>query len=327
MAIRKPIPKTQKQLSIDQQRPTDPRYDNPNIPLPTNENETGIAFNRSEKLSWKDDNTKPFSIGIQDLDEAVFYYFQEVIKPFVYQNGERRKVPIIYGDPERWKSYQRDGYYRDKKGSIMLPIIVVKRDTITKDRTTYNKLDANSPNLYGTFQRSYNPKNVYNNWAAIKNKIPAKQFYAVAVPDFVNLEYSVIVQTYYMEQLNKIIESCEYASDAYWGNPERFKFRSFIDSFTTSTQLTTGKDRLVKGTFNIRLRGYIIPDTIQKDMNSISKYNSKSKFVVQMETTSNSEIFETGVTKTKDGRTRKGRNIEGNTTTVSDTPSGKQLKN
>ena len=217
MAIRKPIPKTQKQISVDRQRPTDPRYGNPNIPLPTNENETGIPFNRSEKLSWKEDNTKPFSIGIQDLDEAVFYYFQNVIKPFVYQNGERREVPIIYGSPERWKSFQRDGYYRDKKGAIMLPIIVLKRDTITKDRTVYNKLDANSPNLYGTFQRAWNPKNFYNNWAAIKNKIPAKQFYAVAVPDFVNLEYSVIVQTYYMEQLNKIIESCEYASDAYWG--------------------------------------------------------------------------------------------------------------
>ena len=114
----------------------------------------------------------------------------------------------------------------------MLPIIVLKRNTITKDRTVYNKLDANSPNLYGSFQRTWNPKNFYSNFAAINNKIPSKQFYAVAVPDFVNIEYSVIIQTYYMEQLNKIIEACEYASDAYWGNPERFKFRAFIDSFT-----------------------------------------------------------------------------------------------
>tara|TARA_R110002153_G_scaffold48792_2_gene137823 strand:+ start:483 stop:1466 length:984 start_codon:yes stop_codon:yes gene_type:complete len=327
MAIRKPIPKTQKELSIDQQRPTSERYGNPNIPLASNESETGIPFNRSEKLSWEEDNTKPFSIGIKDLDEAVFYYFQNVIKPFVYQNGERREVPVIYGSPERWKSYQKDNYYRDKNGSIMLPIIVLKRNTITKDRTVYNKLDANSPNLYGTFQRAYNPKNFYNNWAAIKNKIPAKQFYAVAVPDFVNIEYSCIIQTYYMEQLNKIIEACEYASDAYWGNPERFKFRSFIDSFSTETSLTAGKDRLVKGTFNIRLRGYIIPDTIQKDLNSISKYNSKSKFIVQMETTSNSEIFDVDVTKTRDGRTRKTRDIEGNISNIGDVTPGTQLKN
>ena len=205
--IRKPVPKTQKEISIDLPTPSDPRYGNPNIASNPNESETGINFNRSEKLSWTGDTAKPFSIGIKDIDEAVFYYFKNVIKPFVYQNGERRNVPIIYAAPERWKSYQRDGYYRDKKGAIMLPIIVVKRDTITKDRSVYNKLDANDPNLYASFQRPWNPKNFYNNFAAINNKIPAKQFYAVAVPDFLTLEYSCIIQTYYMEQLNKVIEA------------------------------------------------------------------------------------------------------------------------
>ena len=251
--IRKPVPKTQKEISIDLQTPSDPRYGNPNIASNPNESETGINFNRSEKLSWTGDTAKPFSIGIKDIDEAVFYYFKNVIKPFVYQNGERRNVPIIYAAPERWKSYQRDGYYRDKKGAIMLPIIVVKRDTITKDRSVYNKLDANDPNLYASFQRPWNPKNFYNNFAAINNKIPAKQFYAVAVPDFLTLEYSCIIQTYYMEQLNKVIEACEYASDAYWGNPERFKFRAFIDSFTTTPQKTQGIEILVRGNYLIIL--------------------------------------------------------------------------
>ena len=277
-------------------------------------------------MSWTGDTTKPFSIGLKDLDEAVFYYFENVIKPFVYQNGERREVPIIYGSPERWKSFQKDNYYRDKNGAIMLPIIVLKRNSITKDRTVYNKLDANSPNLYGSFQRTYNPKNFYSNFAAINNAVPAQQFYAVAVPDFVNIEYSVLVQTYYMEQLNKIIESCEYASDAYWGNPERFKFRAFIDSFSTETQLTSGKDRLVKGTFNIKLRGYIIPDTIQKDMNSISKYNSKSKFIISMETTSNPELFEPNVNVTSDGRTRGDEENQGQLEDIYDTLPGKGLK-
>ena len=324
--IRKPVPTTQRKLSVDQQTAFDKLRGNPNLKVNPNEQQTGITFNRSEKLSYRNDDTKPFSIGIKDIDEAVFYYFQNVIQPFVYQNGQRREVPIIYAAPERWVSFQRDGYYRDKKGAIMLPIMVVKRDTITKDRSVYNKLDANDPNLYASFQRPWNPKNFYNNFAAINNKIPAKQFYAVAVPDFLTLEYSCIIQTYYMEQLNKVIEACEYASDAYWGNPERFKFRAFIDSFTTTTQLTQGRDRLVRGNFNIRLRGYIIPDTIQKEMHSIRKYNSKSKFVVSMETTANAEIFEEGVTKTRDGRTRRQREDEGSLSNISDVTQGTEIK-
>ena len=90
-----------------------------------------------------------------------------------------------------------------------------------------------------------------------------------------------------MEQLNKLIESVEYASDSYWGDPERFKFRAFIDSFSTATELTAGKDRLVKSNFNIRLRGYIVPDVIQKDLNSAKKVNSKSKITITSETVTN----------------------------------------
>ena len=281
--IRKPIPKTQREISIEQKQAFDTERGNPNAKINPNESETGIPFNRSTKLSFRNDDTKPFSIGIQDLDEAVFYYFRNVIKPFVYQNGNRRDVPIIYGSPERWKSFQRDGYYRDKKGAIMLPIIVIKRNSITKDRSVYNKLDANQVNLYSSFQKRYSPDNFYNNFAVLNNRKPVKEYYAVAVPDLVTLEYSCLIQTYYMEQLNKIIESCEYASDAYWGNPERFKFRAFIDSSTTQTNLTAGKDRLVKGTFNIRLRGYIVPDVTQKQLASVKKFNNSTQIIFRSE--------------------------------------------
>ena len=287
MANFKPYPKKQKEISISQQTAFDKERGNPNLAVNPNKSQTGIEFNRSTKLSAKKDTSKDFSIGIQDIDEAVFYYFDNVIQPFVYQNGERRNVPIIYGSPERWKSFQRDGYYRDADGAVMLPIIVIQRNTITKDRSTYNKLDANMPNLYGTFQKEFNSKNAYSNFNLLNNRKPVKHFKAVAVPDFVTLEYSCIIQTYYMEQLNKVIEACEYASDAYWGNPERFKFRARIDSFTTATELTAGKDRLVKGTFNINLRGYIIPDVIQKDLSSIKSYNSKAKVTITSETVSN----------------------------------------
>ena len=310
---RKPIPKSQLTLSTGKHTPFRGRdgegiQTNPNdaeIPNNPNYSETGINFDRSAQMSFKEDDTKQFSVGVKDIDEAVFYYFENKIKPFVYQNGARREVPIIYGAPERWKSFQRDGYYRDKKGAIMLPIIVIKRDTITKDRTVSNKLDANMPNMYGVFSKQFSQKNFYSNFATLNNRVPVETFHMVAQPDYVTMEYSCLVQTYYMEQLNKIIEACEYGSDAYWGNPERFMFRSFIDSFTTATELTTGKDRLVTGTFNIRLRGYLIPDTIQKDLNSTKKYNSKAKVTIGMETVSN--IDTAGVptqNPTKDHRSR-----------------------
>ena len=309
---RKPIPKTQRQLSLEQQeafKGIEDRGDsgNPNLSdgnFNANVQETGIEFNRSKEMSFKGDDTKQYSVGIQDIDEAVFFYFRNVIKPFVMQNGTRREVPIIYGAPERWKSFQRDGYYRDKSNAIMLPIIVIKRNTITKDRTVANKLDANSPNLNGVWQSKFSADNFYDNFYTLNNRKPVDVFHAVAQPDYVTMEYECLIQTYYMSQLNKIIEACEYASDAYWGEPEKFKFRAFIDSFTTATELVQNQDRLVKGTFGIRLRGYIIPNTIQKELKSLKKYNSRSKVTITNEVVRDMRDVNPLRNPTLDGRKR-----------------------
>ena len=85
-------------------------------------------------ITRRDDDIKDIYIGIQDHDEAIAYYFNNVIKPSIIKNDERIAVPLIYGNPERWKSVQRDGYYRDKEGKIQTPLIMFKRDSVEKRR-------------------------------------------------------------------------------------------------------------------------------------------------------------------------------------------------
>ncbi len=303
---RKPRPKSQREISESGVKTVNGQNPNSSNELSTSPdiNQSGVDFNRSEKMSQKGDNYKEFVIGIQDIDEAILYYFENVIRPTVIQNNERIAVPIIYGSPERWKSFQKDGKYRDRSGKIMNPIIMFKRNAINKKRNTYNKLDANNPGLYTSWQKQYNKKNLYSNFDALNNRVQTKQFVANVVPDYVTLTYDVTIQTYYIEQLNKIIEAVNYASDSYWGNPERFKFNASIDTFNTIQELTDGQERLVRSTFTINMYGYIIPDIIQKDLNSVKKYNSKSKIIFSMETTSNPVVYEPNPEETTDGRSR-----------------------
>lgn len=276
MAGRIPIPKTQKEILVDQQVPFDVERGNPN---------KSNNPNRATQTSFRNDNTKPFSIGLQDIDGAIMYYFQNVIKPFVVQNEERIEVPVIYGSPEKWKSYQKDGYYRDVNGAIMAPLIMFKRDSIEKNRTVANKLDANRPNNYTVTEKQYSPSNIYSNFNVLTNRIPTTTYYASVVPDYLTLTYSCVVFTYYVEQLNKIVEAIEYASDAYWGNPEQFQFQTRIDTFNTVTELQNDAERLVRSTFNIKVYGYIVPEVLQKDLNSIKKFSSKSKIIINLEST------------------------------------------
>mgnify|MGYP001606134682 CR=1 FL=1 len=267
---RKPIPKSQKELLTNEQTPFDGNG-NPNL---------ANSINRGNQISFNGDYIKTFSIGIQDIDESIFYYFNNVIKPFVIQNGERLNVPVIYGSPEKWKSFQKDGYYRDAQGRIMMPIIMIKRDNIEKVRNIANKLDANHPNNMVVAKKTYSAKNSYDNFNVLNNVRPEKVNYAVVVPDYIMVTYSCAINTYYIEQLNKIIEAIEYASDSYWGNPERFQFRAMIDSFATKNEISDSEERTVSSTFNIKLNGYIVPDVLQKDVTALKKLGDKTRIIV-----------------------------------------------
>ena len=102
MNSQKPLLKTQRQLSQD------------SITTYQTENYKADKVNvntlkgRAQQRSTKQDNVKDFSIGLKDIDETIFYYFNNVIKPSVIQNGTVKTVPIIYGSAERWVEHGLD---------------------------------------------------------------------------------------------------------------------------------------------------------------------------------------------------------------------------
>jgi len=281
---RKPIPKTQRELSIERQEPYIPPAGAPGFSPTGNPNDADKP-NRGQQTSFKDDTTKPISIGIQDIDGAVMYYITNVIQPFVIQNNERLSVPLIYGSPEKWKLFQKDGYYRDLQGRIMAPLMMIKRNTIDKIRSITNKLDANNPHNIAVVGQRYSKKNEYSKFNILNNTKPNKTYYTTVVPDFLNITYDCVLFTYYNDQLAKLIEMMEYASDSYWGDPERFKFKVNIDSFSTVSELSENAERVVRATFTLKLFGYIIPDIPQKDLNAARKFSETTSVTFGLEAT------------------------------------------
>ena len=251
-----------------------------------------IRNNRGYQRSVKNDEVKQFNIGLRDIDETIIYYFNNVIKPSVTQNGKRLNVPVMYGSPERWAAVQKDGFYRDKNGKIQTPLIMFKRDSIEKNRNLGNKMDANNPNNFAIFQKGYSKKNVYDKFSRLNNREPVKEFYGVIIPDYVNITYSCVIFTEYVEQMNKIVESINFASDAYWGDPEKFNFRAMIDSYNTTTELNQGQDRTVKTNFQINMMGHIVPDSINTSIANMNKFYSKSAIKFGLETAGSEEILQ-----------------------------------
>ena len=250
--------------------------------FPAPDNRANI--NRGTITTRKDDTVKDVSIGLEDHDEAILHYFKKVIKPTIISNGNRIDVPIMYGAPERWKSVQQDGYFRDKEGKLQVPLIMFKRNSIEKRRDLGNKMDGNNPQLHYTFQERYTKRNQYDNFSALQGKTPKKQFHAVVVPDFVNITYTCTIWCDYISQLNKLIESINYSSDSYWGDKDRFKFNAKIDTFNNTTELNIGDNRIVKTDFGLKLQGYLVPNSINKELvQQPSKFFSKSSVIFNNE--------------------------------------------
>ena len=258
--------------------------------------ETRSNTNRGNLTTRKDDIVKDVSIGLQDHDEAIMYYFNNVIKPSVIINSNRTNVPIIYGSPERWKSVQKDGYYRDKEGKIQTPLIMFKRDSVEKRRDLGNKLDGNNPQLYYTFQEKYTKRNQYDNFSVLQNRRPQREFHTVVVPDFIKLNYTCTIWCDYVAQMNKLIEMINYSADSYWGDKDRFQFNAKIDTYNNTTEVAQGDNRVVKSNFGLTIQGYLVPDSLNKKLSSqnMLKGYTKSQIIF------NNEI----ATTTLDTRTR-----------------------
>ena len=77
------------------------------------------------------------------------------------------------------------------------------------------------------------------------------------------LSYDFMIWTHYIEQMNKLVERINWSAGSYWGEPNKMRFRTNIESFTDSTEVSD-KERIVRTEFSVTLRGYLIPEAFNE---------------------------------------------------------------
>tara|TARA_R110002020_G_scaffold320847_1_gene536757 strand:+ start:671 stop:2347 length:1677 start_codon:yes stop_codon:yes gene_type:complete len=245
------------------------------------------VLNRGYLYSRNGENVKNPEVTLMDIDSSILFYFDNVIQPSVEDNGENVKVPIMYASPERWNSIKKQGFLRDKKRKIITPVIVYRRTSIEKDETVpQDKLDANNPHLFYSFQKKFSKENRYDNFSNQIGILPQREYYNVMMPDYVNLTYEFIVWTSYIEQMNSIVEKVVYSDGAYWGDPEKMRFRSSVESFTDATEISD-TERLVRTNFTVTLRGYLLPKGNFDHRSTTQKFITPKKVIFGTETVDN----------------------------------------
>jgi len=255
-------PQTRKEFMDKLYVPTDPQYGNPNITFSEPFKPGQPEFNRAYETAYEPTGDKKFSVGIKDINEAIMYYFNKVLQLAVYQNNATVSVPIIYGSPEKWKAVQHDGFYRDGAARIMSPLLMYRKTSLVQNRTLGNKLDGNQANNVQLFEKRYSRRNIYDNFNVLRDQLPQKEYVVVVTPDYVTINYRCIIWTNFVEQMDKLIEAINFASNSYWGDPTTFQFLAKIETFTDNQTYEQGEDRLVRTEFDLSLNGYLIPDSV-----------------------------------------------------------------
>lgn len=230
-------------------KPTDHIKKATDLQVPTERENRG-----NDTKSGKD--STPITVTLLTIDETLIKYLMEKIEPIVTQDGKSVKVPIIYGNPERWKSVQKDGVLRDKFNKIQLPIIMIRRISMKKSK-------QNSPvNKYlgYEFETGWNKYNPYDRFAAVNGIKPVKKYVTSVKPDYFDLTYECMIWTEYMEQMNRLVEQVSFEDDEYWGNRAQYKFLTSINEYKTDTTLPNVQDRLVRTSFNLNVSAYLLPE-------------------------------------------------------------------
>ena len=235
--------------------------------------------NRAFDLRRDTDKQKNFSVRIIDIDSAILSHLDTVISPTIVDSGRQVKVPINYASPERWKAIQKDGAMRDKNGKIQTPAIAFRRSAMQRN----DQLITLNRYLQYPVKKMFSEKNRYDKFSAMRGFAPSKEVYSVAMPDHVIVNYEFIIWTELIEQGNAIVEAINFATEDYWGDKKRLKFRTSISDYTFETSNDSGNDRLVRSTFTLMCNAYLLPDKFENYKSVVQKAMTPRKVLFTTE--------------------------------------------
>jgi hypothetical protein len=239
--------------------------------------------NRAAHTRRDSDIIKDVSIKLMDIDTIIFNHVV-AMQLTVVDDGENIKVPVYYASPEKWKSVQKDGVFRDYNGKIILPAIVFHREMSEKDTAmaSFNRY------LRYPVMKKYSSKNKYTPFSALAGQnVPVNEIYDVVYPDHMKFTYKFVIWTEYVEQMNKLVERISFETEDYWGAPRGIRLRTQVDSYSHTVELSADTDRAVKTEFSLLVHGYLLPESFNVEFArrpTVRKVLTPKKILMGMET-------------------------------------------
>ena len=254
------------------------------------------TFDRSSQVRRDDDIIRTPRRTVYNIDFALKWFVENTIQPKITgPDNELIDVPVIYSNAEKWDSVRRLGYLRDEKGMLQSPLIILKRNSL-QERDQLKKLDVNrfiSGNSI-IYKQQYNPRNSYIDQLypiPSKQKEGSAEMYSINIPEYVDVEYDLLMWTDFTTQMNELVEQLMPYGGFAWGN-ESNKYRTHIRTLSFETINTVGNDRLVRCTVPLTVNGTLLGEQEYR-LSTVQKKYSLKKLVWEFVIDVDEDIFGT----------------------------------
>ena len=241
--------------------------------------------NKSKTVLPGLDLSKQYSITLKDIDGAIISYIKDVIKPTVQEANEQVKVTVMYGNEERWKAVRKRGVLRDRNGSIILPLIMLKRTEVSRNDLSGQSYSHDLKNEHISVVRnsSWSKDNQYDRFSVQQGKKPTYENIVTGMPTYSDVTYEFVLWTNFIEQMNPLVESFMEYDKTYWGNKNTYRFCCYLDSVSDASEMNQNGERFIKSTFNVTSKAYLLPQEtnsiVMGKMSQVQKRLTPSKVI------------------------------------------------
>ena len=221
---------------------------------------------------------------LETFDTALYNWINDELGISAQTNEGFKKVPVIWAGAERAYQIKHSAELRDLHETIILPVIVVKRNTVLKDPSKkggwggggipYSK--DRRKNIYTVARRIQVDKTRNFGNAAAKrvttqkntnrfdNKKIVYEIVSIPTPTWIHITYEITLRTEYQQQMNSMLTPFLNR----YGNIHSFvtgdgsnSFEGFIDqNFAANDNVSdlNVSERRFETTISVRLEGSLI---------------------------------------------------------------------
>ena len=236
-----------------------------------------------------------YAITLKDVDTAVLNHVKNVMKPRVKEANETLKIPVYYGNEERWKSARKRGVLRDKNNALILPLIMLRRTELSRNDLSGQSFPHDVGGKFVDVVRAnkWGKDNQYDRFSVQQGVQPVYENIVTGMPNYTDITYEFVLWTNFIEQMNPLVESFVDQSHTYWGDTTENKFICNIDNISDASEMNQDGERFIKSTFSVTSKAYLLPEylnsIITNKVSNMKKFTTPSKVVFGFESDATNE--------------------------------------